>query len=156
MVIATGIEERMKRQNDGFTLIELMIVVVILAILFGIAIPSYKDYVRKAARAQAKAKILDIAQAEERYFTNHGTYLAFSYASPPSATGWADYAYSGGDSGSRKYEITVAAGPTGSITTSFEITAAQANSFTDPACGDLSLKSDGTKSANGTQTASCW
>lgn len=142
----------MRRRLSGFTLIELMVVVVILGILLSIAIPAYSDYMRKAARAQAKGRILDLAQVEERFFTNNATYWDSTMTVP---TGWQDYTYSGSDYASRKYDIAVAAGATGSIATSFIITATPANGFADPVCGNLTVDSNGSK-ASSVAGATCW
>ena len=56
----------------GFTLIELMIVVVIATILLGIAVPSYMSQVRKSRRTEAKTALLDMAGREERFFSTNG------------------------------------------------------------------------------------
>ncbi len=62
----------MKKQK-GFTLIELMIVVVIIAILASIAIPSYHSYMQKTRRADAKQSLTAAAAAMEKwFFTNNG------------------------------------------------------------------------------------
>lgn len=63
----------MKRQN-GFTLIELMIVVAIIALLAGIAWPSYREHIKSANRADAQGALMGLAQAMEKYFTENGTY----------------------------------------------------------------------------------
>ncbi|AMX01645.1 type IV pilin protein [Microbulbifer thermotolerans] len=63
----------MKRQN-GFTLIELMIVVAIIAVLAGVAWPSYREHVRSANRADAQGALMGLAQAMEKHFTQNGTY----------------------------------------------------------------------------------
>ena len=57
----------MKRQS-GFTLLELMIVLVIVGILASIAIPSYRDSIRKSNRRAAQAVLMDIANRERQYF----------------------------------------------------------------------------------------
>ena len=62
------------RNQQGFTLIELMIVVVIVAILASLSYPSYREYVRRSARAEAKAALLENAQFMERNFTAANRY----------------------------------------------------------------------------------
>ncbi len=59
----------------GFSLIELMIVVVIVAILAAIAVPAYNDSVNKARRSDAQSALLGFAQAMERWNTNRNTYI---------------------------------------------------------------------------------
>ncbi|UNP28065.1 type IV pilin protein [Lysobacter gummosus] len=63
------------RPSRGFTLMELMVVVAIVGILVGIAVPTYQDSVRKSRRGQAKADLTELAQAMERYYTNNNSYL---------------------------------------------------------------------------------
>ena len=63
----------MKRAK-GFTLIELMIVVLIIAVLAGIAFGAYNNQVRKSRRAEAKQVIADLALREEKYRSNNPTY----------------------------------------------------------------------------------
>jgi type IV pilus assembly protein PilE len=55
----------------GFTLVELMIVVVIVAILMSIAVPAYTSSLRKTRRADAKTALLDLAGREERFLTTN-------------------------------------------------------------------------------------
>jgi type IV pilus assembly protein PilE len=62
------------RRPSGFTLVELMIVVAIVAILTAIALPAYQRYIMKARRADAKTALLDLAAREERFFTTQNTY----------------------------------------------------------------------------------
>jgi type IV pilus assembly protein PilE len=54
------------RKTNGFTLLELMIVVVIVAILAGIAYPSYQQSVRKSRRSDAHTAVVTLQQAQER------------------------------------------------------------------------------------------
>ena len=64
----------MKHRQRGMSLIELMIVVVIVGILAAIAIPSYRAYVIRANRADAKVALLSTAQNLERCYTNSTPY----------------------------------------------------------------------------------
>lgn len=63
----------MARQR-GFTLIELMIVVLIIAVLATIALSGYQKQVRKSRRAEARQVISDLALKEEKYRSNYTTY----------------------------------------------------------------------------------
>src|SRR5215813_10091012 len=60
------------RAAGGFTLIELMVVVVIATILLSIAVPSYMSQVRQSRRTEAKTAVLDLAGREERFFATNG------------------------------------------------------------------------------------
>lgn len=60
----------------GFTLIELMVSLVVVAILVAIAVPSYSMYVRQARRGEAESTLADIAQREQQYFLDQRAYAA--------------------------------------------------------------------------------
>ena len=62
------------RRMSGFTLIELMITVVIVAILTAIAYPSYVDHVRRATRSQGQQYLMDLAQRQEQVFLDQRAY----------------------------------------------------------------------------------
>ena len=61
-------------RKKGFTLIELMVVVGIVALLVALAIPSFTDVVRKSRRSDALDAILDLQLAQEKWRVNHITY----------------------------------------------------------------------------------
>ena len=62
------------RRASGFTLIELMITMAIVAILTAIALPSYQRYTARAARAAGQQFLTDLAQREEQYFVDARSY----------------------------------------------------------------------------------
>lgn len=144
----------MNTKSKGFTLIELIVAVAIVSILAAIAWPSYRNYVVKAARVEAKATMLNMAQMQERYYTNNGGYLSLPGPAGSSPSGWQDY--SGSSLASRRYDITVTAGPSGALGTSFKISAAPSNGFTDATCGTLTLDSAGTKGSSIGNASPCW
>jgi type IV pilus assembly protein PilE len=61
-------------QNSGFTLIELMIVVVIIGVLVSIAYPSYQKHMTSTRRTDAQSALLQIANQQERFFTECNYY----------------------------------------------------------------------------------
>ena len=74
------------RKLQGFTLIELMIVVAVVGVLAAIAYPAYTDSVLKGRRAQARAALTELLQQQERYMTQNNCYLGFSNNSSGAAS----------------------------------------------------------------------
>ena len=79
------------RRERGFTIIELMITVVIIAILTGIAYPSYQDYVRRGALTDATTILADARVKMEKYYQDNSSYGpgggACGVANPATTTG---------------------------------------------------------------------
>lgn len=63
------------RQSGGFTLIEVMIVVAIVAILASIALPAYNEQIKKSRRVDVQRELVSYAQQLERWFSTNGTYM---------------------------------------------------------------------------------
>lgn len=68
------------RRLGGFTLVELVITVAILAIIVAIAVPAYNDQIRRARRGQAQADLMELTQLAERYHSVNNTYVGFDTA----------------------------------------------------------------------------
>lgn len=138
-----------KRFARGFTLVELMIVVVIIAILVGIAYPLYTEQVRKAHRADGKSALMEIMQAEERYRTTEFTYTTdldgdLGYSSDPVES---DESY---------YQVAAAA-CAGDIRVCVQLTATPINAQSGDKCGNLTLDSRGNKGRSGSAPMDqCW
>ncbi len=63
-----------RKREEGFTLIELMIVVAIIGILAAIAIPQFSAYRAKAFNSAAETDLRNLMTAEEAYFADNQTY----------------------------------------------------------------------------------
>lgn len=62
------------KAHRGFTLIEVMIVVAIIAIIIAVAFPSYQSYLRRGHRGAAQTFMLDIANREQQYLLDARSY----------------------------------------------------------------------------------
>jgi len=100
-------------RQTGFTIIELMIALVIVAILASVAFPSFMQSVRKGNRSDAESSLMRASSNQERFFATNSTYTVLI-----TDLGFAD----GGLSNKEHYQITATAGPTG-IGSSYVITA---------------------------------
>jgi type IV pilus assembly protein PilE len=67
-------EPSYKRRTGGFTLIELMITVAIVAILAAVALPSYRQYVVRSKRSAAQAQMMDIANRQQQFLLANRSY----------------------------------------------------------------------------------
>ena len=66
--------QRQQHGVHGFTLIELMVTVAIVAILSAIAYPAYTEYILKSRRTDAKNALLDLAARQERFYSLNNKY----------------------------------------------------------------------------------
>lgn len=69
-----------QRKSQGFTLIEMMIVIVLMGILAAIALPNYQSYLRRATCEDAKATLAGAANAMERFRAQNSTYVGSNLA----------------------------------------------------------------------------
>lgn len=85
----------------GFTLIELMIVVSIIAFLAVISVPSFMRFLAKAKRTEAYMQLSSLYAAQKAYFAEHGTYA--TQLSGANSLGWKPEGYSGGGAQEKFY-----------------------------------------------------
>lgn len=138
------------RRPHGFTLIELMITVAIIAILGAVAFPSYMESVRKSKRAEGRVAMMEVLQQQERYMTQNNTYLPFA----SSATDVPFKNFSGDQRARAAYLIGARACAGQTIADCVEIFGAP--QYSDPFVTELTITSTGAKSCTGNRTSVCW
>lgn len=147
------------RRPPGFTLPELLIVMVVAALLVAVALPSYRSYMMRAYRADARLVMLEASQWLERHYT-----MSQSYALSTQGTAIDSAALTAaglgkapkGSSGSNvRYNISFSAGPTATGYTLQAVpTGAQAG---DTRCGTLTLTNLQVRGVSGTDSVEqCW
>jgi type IV pilus assembly protein PilE len=146
-------EERtnMLERQRGITLIELMTVVVVIAILASIAVPSYRGYLIRAQRSDAKTALMQLQTAQEKFYIQNNAYTDQLTVAPPGGLGLS------GESDRQFYALAVAltAGGQGYRATATPI--AGRGQADDSKCTEYSITDSGQKDAVGSGGRDyCW
>ena len=144
-------------RRAGFSLIEFMIVMTIIAIFASMALPSYRFAIGKVRRAEGRAALLQLMHQQEAIYTQRIRYVEFSAATLVPGQPQFKW-YSGATPASSAYEIDASACPGQLLSECIELkarpgTALVNTSHIDGQCGTLRLDSFGRRSAN---AADCW
>ncbi|MDO9451468.1 MAG: type IV pilin protein [Stagnimonas sp.] len=161
-----------RHAERGFTIIELLIVIVIISILVALAVPSYREYVMRTNRTVAKAALQELATRQESYAVDHKGYAVNFDRLGIAGSGAATVAYvtSGGtlsrNSADALYSFALNSDTAGTMSTcalqgspsrlGFRISAAPVVASTDSRCGTLCVGSNGDRGASAGVAAECW
>ena len=128
----------------GFSLIEMMIVIAVVALLTALAVPWYRDFVVRSNRTEAINELLNIAACQERIYQKLNRYDANRCGASGTTT-------------NGHYTMSMA---TQNTNQNFVITATATGSQTNDTCGNLTYSDQGIKNvsvtATATQVATCW
>jgi type IV pilus assembly protein PilE len=128
---------RWRGRAQGFTLIEVMIVVVVLGILVALAYPSYREHIVRSNREAVKTELIELAGLQEKIFLNSDAYSS-SVTAAYNGTAAGGLGRTAAVAGSGKYDLSlVAAGQ------SYTLTATPVAGSTQEGDGSLSIASDG-------------
>lgn len=145
---------RTRKSMHGITLLELMIVVTIVAILAGIAVPNYRAYMMRTNRTDATAALLRLAAAQEKFYLQNNTYATNAQLSlaPPFGLG-----INGTERGYYNLSIPDASGSRFRAQATAPSTSSQ---FSDGECRSFSITETGQRGAvnasSGANTNACW
>jgi type IV pilus assembly protein PilE len=146
------------RHHDGFSLIELMIVVAIVAILAAIALPAYQKYIMQSRESAAKSALLDLARREETFYSTNNYYtLQMATLGYANATGNAIQVPN--NTNEDYYQVVITPAGTATTASSYTATATPVGPQTNDVCGTYSLNNVGVQTAGGTTSGggvNCW
>lgn len=139
------------RSMRGVTLMELMIVTVIVAVLAMVGLPSYRQYMMRTHRTEAKSALLRLAANEERFYLQNNIYTADVTALGFNAAG---------DSENGVYTIAVGAADANTFQATATPTAGGGtngvNQSTDADCQTFTINALGVRTATPDPNGRCW
>ena len=139
-------------RNKGFTLIELMIVIVVVAILTAVALPAYQNSVLKSNRSAAKGVLFNVASRLEQFFINSKEYTDDLEELGLPAAYYIDNQSDVAPAASGIYLINLS-----TVGGGYSISAVpQKFQAKDKQCGTFTLTDLGVKTATGSLAAQCW
>lgn len=149
----------MSNTNKGFTLTELLVVVLIVTVLMGIGLPGYRDFVLRGGRTDATTALMRLAASQEKFYLQNGIYASNAQlaVAPPAGLG-----FSGSKSDHGYYALAIAPAAAGlavGYTASASVVGTEKQAD-DGDCTAFSIDQNGRRGANGgyvpAEVEDCW
>ena len=143
---------RTGRRMRGVTLMELLVVIAIVGIIAAVAVPTYRKYLVRTQRAEAKIALLQLQTAQEKFYMQNNSF-----------TGRRQRITADGGLGllttteTGKYDIAVALGADGQTYVATAITACRRRTEDDVECANFTINQRGTRGVSGPKgVQACW
>lgn len=147
------------RNASGFTLIEVMIVTAIIGILAAIALPSYRQYIDRGHRADARVSLLQGAQYLTKFYASNDRYDQTRAGNDLAIPDAIAYSPAGSSSATAFYAIKMVSGKVdGVVSNSFTLTMQRSSTggMSNDSCGDFTLTNLGVKGIVNNDTGKTW
>jgi type IV pilus assembly protein PilE len=143
--------DRMRTRQTGVTLMELLTVIVILGVISAIAVPSYRNYLVRTNRSDAKSALMQIQANQEKFYIQNNEYTDDLTTKSPNGLGMSEL------TANRYYRLEVKLDPDTQGYTATATPTEEGGQDDDKQCGVFSINDAGARGVTGTSSnAFCW
>ena len=137
--------------RGGFTLLELLFVLVLISVIAALALPGYRQQMARVHRTEAMTALLQLQSAEEKFYLRHNAYTSNLTATPPAGLGLST------TTSSNRYELSVAVADDGQTFIGTATPTPAGGQDTDHECLAFSIDARGRRAVSGTRDVRyCW
>lgn len=137
--------------RDGFTLLELLFVLVLISVIAALALPGFRQQMARVHRTEAMTALLQLQSAEEKFYLRHNAYTSNMTAAPPAGLGLST------TTSSNRYVLSVAVADDGQSFIGTATPTPDGGQHEDHECLAFSIDARGRRAVSGTRDVRhCW